>query len=227
MAAVLGGHDTLLVSPTGSGKSLSYQVPGVLLDGCTIVVSPLLALQHDQIEALAEVGKSIRSVRISSAETENQRDEALAAVADGEAHCVSTWGHDFRPDYFRMGHFIDDLGRPRVIALTATAAKPVRDDIVERLALRKAVVCVTGFDRPNITLGVHRCSDAEEQQQTVVEAVLATPRPGIVYCRTRRATEDYTTALTEAAVTAATTTPGWASGSGRRCTAGSWTTRST
>ncbi|HET6626783.1 MAG TPA: RecQ family ATP-dependent DNA helicase [Nocardioidaceae bacterium] len=235
MRALMDGHDVLLVSPTGSGKSLTYQVPGVLLDGCTIVVSPLLALQRDQIEGLAEGDdERTRGVRISSAETEHQRAEAMAKVAAGEteflflspeqlanhevrrevaalqpslvavdeAHCVSAWGHVFRPDYFRMGDFIDDLGRPRVIALTATAAPPVREDIVDRLGLKKARTIVTGFDRPNLSLSVRRTATADDQRADVVEAVTETSGPGIVYCRTRRAAEEYAADLEDAGVEA-------------------------
>jgi ATP-dependent DNA helicase RecQ len=231
MRALLDGQDVLLVSPTGSGKSLTYQVPGVLFGGCTIVVSPLLALQRDQIDGLAEGDdERTRGVRISSAESESQRAEALEKVRTGrteflfmspeqlanlevrrevaalepslvavdEAHCVSAWGHDFRPDYFRMGDFIDDLGRPPVIALTATAAPPVRDDIVERLGMRASTTIVTGFERPNISLSVGRSVAADDQRDEVVAAVVERQGPGVVYCRTRRATEEYAATLTDA-----------------------------
>jgi ATP-dependent DNA helicase RecQ len=235
MRALLEGHDVMLVSPTGSGKSLTYQVPGVLFDGCTIVVSPLLALQRDQIDGLAEGNdERTRGVRISSAETDSQRAEAIEKVASGrteflflspeqlanrdvrreiaalepslvavdEAHCVSAWGHDFRPDYFRMGDFIDDLGRPRVIALTATAAPPVREDIVERLGLRRSTTIVTGFERPNISLSVRRTATADEQNDDVLDAVTKATAPGIVYCRTRKATEELVSALAGSGVEA-------------------------
>jgi ATP-dependent DNA helicase RecQ len=230
MQAVLDGHDVLLVAPTGAGKSLAYQVPGVLLDGCTVVVSPLLALQRDQIEGLEDFGEQTQGVRISSAESPGKQEEALAAVAAGdteflflspeqlarpemrrrvadlrpslvavdEAHCVSAWGHDFRPDYFRLGELIDDLGRPRVIALTATAAPPVREDIVARIGLRDARTVVTGFARPNITLSVRPSHTARGQREDVLAAVLETPGPGILYCRTRKTTEEYAAALSEA-----------------------------
>ena len=229
MTALLDRHDVLMVSPTGSGKSLTYQVTGMLLEGCTIVVSPLLALQYDQIEGL---GDGVRGARISSEETEAQQRQALDDAASGavdflflspeqltnddvrrevaslgpglvavdEAHCVSSWGHDFRPDYYRLGELIDGLGRPRVIALTATAAPPVREDVVERLRLRDHRLVVTGFDRDNIHLAVTRCLAAEEQLAGTVELVTGQQGAGIVYCRTRKATEEYAAALEEAGV---------------------------
>jgi ATP-dependent DNA helicase RecQ len=230
--ALLAGHDVLLVAPTGSGKSLVYLVGGLLTDGPTLVISPLLALQQDQIDAIEAAPGDVGAARISSAETENQREEILRRAADGEldflflapeqlandevrerlatlapglvavdeAHCVSAWGHDFRPDYLRLGDLIAELGAPRVVAMTATAAPPVRDDIVERLRLADARTFVTGFARPNIALAVERAADEPEQRSRVLDAV--GEGPGIVYCRTRRATEEYAAALVDRGVRA-------------------------
>jgi ATP-dependent DNA helicase RecQ len=229
LRALLDGHDVLLVSPTGSGKSLAYQVAGVLLDGCTLVVSPLLALQRDQMQGLRDGGPELRAARISSAETQAQRESALdraragdleflflspeqlanpdvlSSVADirpsliavDEAHCVSAWGHDFRPDYFRLGELIDRLGSPRIIAMTATAALPVRADIVERLGLRDPKTVVTGLQRDNLALTTLRCSTADEQRRTTLDVVqkAADGGLGILYCRTRKGTEEYAAAL--------------------------------
>jgi ATP-dependent DNA helicase RecQ len=222
--ALADGQDVLLVSPTGAGKSLVYQVAGVLRGGCTIVVSPLLALQQDQVERIEEAPGDVRAARLSSAESEEQRRAVLSGAADGdidfvflspeqlanaevrerlravgpglvavdEAHCVSVWGHDFRPDYFRLGELVADLGAPRIVAMTATAAPPVRDDILARLRMRGPRTVVTGFARPNLELEVVRVVTEDDQR----DAVLAVAgehygRPGIVYCRTRPAAESY------------------------------------
>jgi ATP-dependent DNA helicase RecQ len=226
IVALLEGSDVLLVSATGSGKSLAYQVPGVLIEGCTLLVSPLLALQQDQLDSLPE-DRRTKGARISSAETDAQRSAALegalrgeleflavspeqlakddvrarlaalrpSLVAVDEAHCVSTWGHDFRPDYLRLGELLADIGRPRVMALTATASAPVREDIVERLHLRDPRVVVAGFGRDNISLRVERCTDPADQSERLVSSVLARDGLGIVYCRTRRSTEAYAARL--------------------------------
>jgi ATP-dependent DNA helicase RecQ len=233
--ALLDGHDVLLVGSTGSGKSLAYQLPAVLLQRSTLVVSPLLALQADQVTRLDQRGEQTKAERVSSAETPKQRREALEAAASGEveflflapeqlakddvrqalaalrpslvavdeAHCVSSWGHDFRPDYLRLGELLADLENPRIIAMTATAAPPVRADIVERLRLHDPIVVVGGSARTNLYLAVERCLDEGDQRDRVLAAVLSTDGPGIVYVRTRKAAEDYAADLAEAGLASA------------------------
>lgn len=222
MRALGDGQDVLLVSPTGSGKSLVYQVAGVLTGGCTLVVSPLLALQQDQIDRIQRADGGRRAARLSSAESDSERQAVLSAAAAGEldflflapeqlanedvrrqvaavrpglvavdeAHCVSAWGHDFRPDYFRLGELLADLGDPTVVAMTATAAPPVREDIADRLRMEEVSTVVTGFARDNLALEVRRVVDQDDQVAAVLAAVPSTGS-GIVYCRTRPAVEEY------------------------------------
>src|SRR5690349_3200859 len=182
---ILAGHDTLSVMPTGSGKSAIYQIAATFIQGPTVIVSPLIALQKDQLEAIratslaeaAIVNANVRAAEKREAfekleggdleflflapeqlANEETMSKLLANpptlfVVD-EAHCMSEWGHDFRPEYGRLGKFIEQLGRPRVLALTATAAPQVREEIVSRLGMTDAKTVVWGFDRPNIALGV-------------------------------------------------------------------------
>ncbi|ROR66468.1 RecQ family ATP-dependent DNA helicase [Agrococcus jenensis] len=233
--AALDGHDVLAVMPTGHGKSAIYQLAAGLTDGLTIVVSPLIALQRDQVEQLGALGADPAvAVNSSQRATETReaweeleaeeagflflapeqlaRDEvverlrrlrATLFVVD-EAHCVSAWGHDFRPDYLRLGHVIEALGHPTTIALTATAAPPVRDEIVERLRMRDAHQVVRGFDRPNIFLEAHRVADDDEQRRMVVERASAEAKPGLVYVATRKQAEQLTDELQAAGTRAET-----------------------
>ncbi|RJK97781.1 RecQ family ATP-dependent DNA helicase [Vallicoccus soli] len=235
MAALLAGHDVLLVMPTGGGKSAVYQVPAVLMQGPTLVVSPLIALQQDQVEGLREHGAETEAYAVSSATSARERREAWEAVRQGdaeflflapeqlanpevlervralrpslvavdEAHAVSSWGHDFRPDYLRLGEFIDALGRPRVIALTATAAPQVRDDIVEHLRMRDPEVVVKGFARTNIDLQVVRLRSDAEKRDEVLLRTAAEAKPLILYTATRRDTEEYAEAVAELGLRAA------------------------
>ncbi|AIS02096.1 RecQ family ATP-dependent DNA helicase [Streptomyces glaucescens] len=223
MQWVLQGEDTLVVMPTGSGKSAVYQVPAALLPGPVVVVSPLLALQRDQIAGLPEGDRAPRAVALNSdlgaadtkaaweavrrgetrllylAPEQLAKDEVVERLAEAapalfvvdEAQCVSSWGHDFRPDYLRLEQAVRRIGGPPVLALTATAAPPVRREIAERLGMRDPRVMVTGFDRPNIRLEVRRFQDDDDRRRAVVERAAAEAKPGIVYAATRKDTEYY------------------------------------
>ena len=225
MQAVVSGQDTLVVMPTGAGKSACYQVPALLLDGPTVVVSPLIALQRDQVLNLLGHG----AFAANSAQRDSDVDQGWEDVEAGdmefvflspeqlakpdvldrlvavkpslfvvdEAHCVSSWGHDFRPDYLRLGDVIDRLGHPVTLALTATASPPVREEIVSRLHMRDPLQLVSGFDRPNIYLEVVPARAAELKAESVVLRAAGEPKPGIVYAATRKDAEEYAAALTE------------------------------
>src|SRR3954466_16336392 len=234
--AVVGGRDALAVMSTGSGKSAIYQLAGLVLDGPTIVVSPLIALQEDQLDSVEETGdRRLRGATLNSTMSPADRDMAFAGLVDGdpefvllapeqlaneetvdrlrdaspslfvvdEAHCVSQWGHDFRPDYLRLGEVRHALGDPVLLALTATAAPPVRSEILELLEMREPEVVVRGFDRPNIWLGVERFSDAERKTRTLLEWVVDHDGPGIVYAATQKGSEELASALNERGVRAA------------------------
>src|SRR5262245_45671760 len=214
---------------TGAGKSAIYQIAGMLKPGATVVVSPLIALQRDQVEGLGALAAPLNS-SIPRAE----RREALAELADhsleflflapeqlakrsvmdelavadvslfvvDEAHCISEWGHDFRPEYLRLGEAIEALGRPPVLGLTATAAPPVRDEIVARLGLRDPALLISGFDRPNLRFSAEAFrgeQGAERKRRALEERIAATGGPGIVYVSTRRESEEIAGELERAA----------------------------
>ncbi|TWG19303.1 ATP-dependent DNA helicase RecQ [Micromonospora taraxaci] len=231
MRAVMKRRDALVVLPTGAGKSAIYQIPASLIPGPTVVISPLLALQQDQIAALNERQRpELRAVRISSNESAAQQAEAITEIREGraeflfitpeqlsnpdrmaevaalkpalvaidEAHCISAWGHDFRPDYLALGHLIEGLGRPPVVALTATASPPVRDDIIARLRLRDPDVVISGLDRPNLFLEVAHCPDEDYRWRRLMTLLRDEGRPGIIYVPTRRSSEELAARLTDA-----------------------------
>jgi ATP-dependent DNA helicase RecQ len=234
MTAVLSGRDVLAVMPTGSGKSAIYQVPGVLLDGPVIVVSPLIALQHDQMAQLHRADAPA-AVAINSRQKATSIDRAWSAIDSGaarfvfigpeqltkeetlrrlarakpamivvdEAHCVSAWGHEFRPTYLRVCDAIDGLGRPTVAALTATASAVVRDEISDILGLREPLVISAGFDRPNIALEVRDHTDDAGKRDDVLDVIDGLERPGLLYCATRKDAEWYAERLVQRGVAAA------------------------
>ena len=231
--AVLAGRDTLAVMSTGYGKSAIYQLAGVAQPGPTVVVSPLIALQREQVEDLDHEDRG-GAAAVSSAVRASERREALEDVQEhaieflflspeqlskpevledvrrarpsllvvDEAHCISEWGHDFRPDYLRLGVVREAIGSPTVLALTATASAPVREEIVGRLRMRDPLVLVRGFDRSNIWLGVERFHDAERKRRALLERVEEAERPGIVYVATRAHAEEMAATLRERGVRA-------------------------
>jgi ATP-dependent DNA helicase RecQ len=233
-AAILGGRDVLAVMPTGSGKSAIYAIAGVLRPGATVVVSPLLALQRDQVENLEELevggaaelnstqraaerretlesleGDELEFVFLAPEQFANEetldtlRKAEVSLFVVDEAHCISEWGHDFRPDYLRLGAVAEQLGRPPILALTATASPPIRAEIVERLGLDDPEIVVRGFDRPNLWLGVEAFRDEEAKLERLLELVVEAALPGIVYTATRRQAEEVAEALGERGVDAA------------------------
>ena len=229
LEATLEGRDALAVMPTGHGKSALYQLPVALSDGLTVVVSPLLALQRDQVAALTATPAAPRALALSSTLGVRRTEELWREVAAGgrlvlflapeqlardevverlvaagverfvvdEAHCISAWGHDFRPDYLRLGHVVDRLGHPPVLALTATAPPPLREEVVERLHLRDPLVVVRGFDRPNLHLEVRRHVEEGDRRRSVVDAVAGLEGQGLLYVATRRATHELAEALAD------------------------------
>ncbi|WP_404312953.1 RecQ family ATP-dependent DNA helicase [Agrococcus terreus] len=230
---LIDDRDVLAVMPTGHGKSAIYQLAARIRGGLTIVVSPLIALQRDQVEQLKGLGAA-DAVLLNSAQRKAESDAAWAAIeTEGasfvflapeqlanaavlerlaalqpallvvdEAHCVSAWGHDFRPDYLRLGHARQALGAPTTVALTATAAPPVREEIVERLRMEAAAQVVRGFDRPNIELEVHREHDADARRDAVVARAEAEVGAGLVYVAARAEAERIAEALRERGVAA-------------------------
>jgi ATP-dependent DNA helicase RecQ len=231
--AVLDGRDTLVVMATGAGKSAIYQIAGWLIDGATLVISPLISLQRDQIENIEE-DQPGEAAAIDASVSETKREERLEELADeeleflflapeqlareetverlaqanvsllvvDEAHCISEWGHDFRPDYMRIGPLVERLGSPTVLALTATASPPVREEIVERLRMRTPEVIIRGFDRPNIRLEVDRHHEERHKRRALVERAKALGGPGIVYAATRKGAEEIASELAEAGLRA-------------------------
>jgi ATP-dependent DNA helicase RecQ len=230
-------RDTLAVLATGTGKSLIYRVAGQLLPGATVIVSPTVALQKDQLVALSAAGPPAAALNSLLTKAEQRsvlermaaggleflllspeqlaRDEVLQALratkvslfAVDEAHCVSSWGHDFRPDYLSLPSVIASLGRPRVLALTATASPRVRREIVDTLRMRDPAVIVGEFDRPNIWLGTRLVTDAAAAEAEVLKTLVAelqdVPGTAIVYVSSRRRSEELAEAVQALGLSAA------------------------
>jgi ATP-dependent DNA helicase RecQ len=237
--AVLSGCDSLAVLPTGGGKSLCYQVPALVLPGTTLVVSPLIALMRDQVSALKAAG--VDAVFINSSLELDERRDIEARVRSGvvklvyaapeslvtdrllslvdtappslivvdEAHCVSEWGHDFRPEYRTLGALRARYPKAVWLAATATATARVRDDIAGSLGLRDPAVFLGGFDRPNLSISVER--KLELKRRLVRFALSRRDQSGIVYCASRRRTDDLAAALASAGIKAAAYHAGMAS----------------
>ncbi len=223
VAAILDGRDVLAVMPTGSGKSLCYQLPALLRDGLTIVVSPLIALMRNQVAQLRGYGVAAAALnsandaaenwaifdriargdlrllyiapeRLVKAETiELLKRAKIALLAVDEAHCISQWGHDFRPEYAALGAVQAELGNVQTVAFTATADAATRSDIVDKLFSRPPSVFVHGFDRPNLRLAMQAKSGGRKQIADFIGAHRG--QSGIVYCASRRKTEELADAL--------------------------------
>lgn len=217
--AALGGRDALVVMPTGSGKSLIYQLPALMLEGLTVVVSPLIALMKDQQDKLTACGVDALAMHSHLTEAETRQLEQRVNDGQGEilyltperfkdrdfferllsrtvslfvvdeAHCVSQWGHDFRPDYLMLGSIVKRLGRPPILALTATATDEVRRDIARQLGMHDPVITITGFARPNLRFEVSRTVNQREKDEALRNLLRTSPGVGIVYVATVREAE--------------------------------------
>ena len=216
---ILDGNDALVLMPTGGGKSICYQLPALLREGTAVVVSPLISLMKDQVEALCANGISAGALNSSNDETENAalrracmegrlkllyispekllteanyllRDMHISLFAIDEAHCISQWGHDFRPEYAQMGILHQQFPHVPIIALTATADKITREDIIRQLHLNHPRTFISSFDRPNLSLTVKRGYQQKEKAKTILDFIARHPgESGIIYCMSRSKTE--------------------------------------
>ena len=217
---LLDRKDSLVLMPTGGGKSICYQLPALLCEGTAIVVSPLISLMKDQVETLRANGIAAGALNSSNDETENAnlrraciegklkllyispekliteidyllRDMHLSLFAIDEAHCISQWGHDFRPEYAQMGILHQVFPHIPIIALTATADKITREDIIRQLHLTDPKVFISSFDRPNLSLAVKRGYQQKEKSKAILDFIGRHPgESGIIYCLTRKVVEE-------------------------------------
>ena len=232
--AVLEGRDTLAVMPTGGGKSLCYQIPALMRQSLTVIVSPLISLMKDQVDSLLqssvadaaalhsglppeerwEVERKVRTGEIRMLYVAPERLRSLEFVLSlrragvglfvvDEAHCISEWGHDFRPDYLFLPRAVRDLGSPPVLALTATATPRVRQDIRRSLGMRDPHVEVTSFNRPNLTYRVVPVEKKKEKLARILDVIRSSPPPGIVYATTRKECDELAAELRSSGVDAA------------------------
>ncbi len=215
--AVLNKQDTVAIMPTGSGKSLCYQIPSMLLPGLTLVISPLIALMKDQVDSLTRLGipATFLNSTLSPAQTEKRltelrnseykllyvaperfrvasfhsliRQKEISLLAIDEAHCISQWGHDFRPSYLKIKEIREQAGNPTLIALTATATPRVRQDIMDQLGLKNPVLLVKGFDRPNLKFFAVEFEKDKQKKNELVRMIRAVKGSGIVYVATQKA----------------------------------------
>ncbi|MFL6416646.1 MAG: RecQ family ATP-dependent DNA helicase [Bryobacteraceae bacterium] len=234
ITSLLNHQDTLVVMPTGSGKSAIYQITGLMIEGAVLIISPLIALQKDQVDSINAGADEAEALVINSTQKTSEfeenlarieqkccnfiflapeqlrKDETIAALEKAgislfvvdEAHCVSEWGHDFRPDYLQLKTAIERLGHPTVLAMTATASPQVREEIIERLGLSKPKLLIGGFDRPNIHLRVDHFEEEDKKLEALLHHVRWADKPGIVYVGTRKMAETIMRSLDEEGVSA-------------------------
>lgn len=229
---ILSQRDALVLMPTGGGKSMCYQLPALMMQGTTVVVSPLISLMRDQVEALRSNNIPAAALNSNNNETSNaiirreciegqikllyisperlmlEKDSLLQAMpialfAIDEAHCISQWGHDFRPEYTQLGLLREQFPQVPMVALTATADKVTRDDILKQLHLKEPRIFLSSFDRPNLSLSVRRGLTKSEKTKAIIEFIHMRPyRNGIIYCQSRSNTEQLATKLQEKGISA-------------------------
>lgn len=224
---ILNRKDTLVLMPTGGGKSICYQLPALMMEGTTIVVSPLISLMKDQVESLQANGIAAKAMNSANDETDNLilrrecmegrikllyisperlltemdfllKDIRISLFAIDEAHCISQWGHDFRPEYTQLKKLREHFPEVPIVALTATADKLTRQDIVEQLDLKDPQIFISSFDRPNLSLSVKRGFQQREKTRTILDFIAKHPNEcGIIYCMSRDRTEKVAEMLTK------------------------------